>query len=36
MMDESPLIYSELEAAISSLKTNNLYSSAGKKHSVSK
>jgi hypothetical protein len=32
----TPFMYQELEAAISSLKSNNLYSSAGRKANTSR
>ena len=36
MKDQVPLIYGELEAAVTALKINNLYASHGKKSNASK
>jgi hypothetical protein len=36
LIDATPFVYSELEAAISSLKSNNLYSSGTKKTTISR
>ena len=36
LKDTTPFIYHELEAAMTSLKSNNLYASAGKKATVSR